>query len=301
VASLSEVGQRLKQAREAQGLSLAEVSSRTRITVRHLRAIEDGVEAELPEVFYVRGFLKKYAEVVGLSPTDVADLYKPAPVPTAPLPDLRQGSGPLGYYAALGALVLVLLGLAWYFQPRVSVVEAPQATLSPAEPGQPEATAPVATETTTPQPAATSAIEALPATASAPVVAAATPAAEATGSASSSPTAATPSVVASATTPVAVAPSAAPSEAASAAPTASPRSDTIALTLALKERSWIEVRVSGRLVKEGIASRGEMHRFKGKEIEVSAGNAGGVQIYKNGRDAGRLGAHGEVVTRVFKP
>jgi cytoskeletal protein RodZ len=297
VASLSEVGQRLKQAREAQGLSLAEVSSRTRITVRHLRAIEDGVEAELPEVFYVRGFLKKYAEVVGLSPTDVADLYKPAPVPTAPLPDLRQGSGPLGYYAALGALVLVLLGLAWYFQPRVSVVEAPQATLSPAESGQSEASAPVATETATPQPAATSALEALPATASAPVVAAATPSAEATGSASSSPTAATPSVVASTTTPIAVAPSASPPEAASA----SPRSDTIALTLALKERSWIEVRVAGRLVKEGIASRGEMHRFKGREIEVSAGNAGGVHVYKNGLDVGRLGAHGQVVTRVFKP
>ncbi|MEB3221254.1 MAG: helix-turn-helix domain-containing protein [Candidatus Sericytochromatia bacterium] len=290
MASLSEVGQRLKQAREAQGLSLAEVSSRTRITVRHLKAIEEGLEADLPEVFYVRGFLKKYAEVVGLSPTDVADFYRPAPVPTAPLPDLRQGSGPLGYYAAIGAFLLLLLGLAWYFQPRVSVVEAPQPSLSPAEPGQAEASAVAAVS---PDVAATPALEAVVATRSVAVEAAASAALPASGAPPAEPVATAATAVSSA--PPSVAPTEAPSPAATAKP------DTISLTLALKERSWIEVRVGGRLVKEGIANRGEMHRFKGNEIEVSAGNAGGVHVFRNGREAGRLGAHGEVVTRVFKP
>ncbi|MEB3328795.1 MAG: helix-turn-helix domain-containing protein, partial [Candidatus Sericytochromatia bacterium] len=245
MGSLSEVGERLKQAREAQGLSLAEVSGRTRITVRHLRAIEEGAEGELPEVFYVRGFLKKYAEVVGLSPTDVADFYKPAPVPTAPLPELRQGSGPLGYYAALGALVVGLLGLAWYFQPRVSVVEAPQGGPSAPDPGRPAASAPVG------KPAASASVSG---------AAQATPSAAASGSSAPSP--ATPASPLSPT--AAVTPSLDPAAAATPASGA----DAVALTLALKERSWIEVRVGGRLVKEGIASRGELHRFKGREIEV---------------------------------
>jgi cytoskeletal protein RodZ len=286
------VGQRLKQAREAQGLSLAEVSGRTRITVRHLRAIEDGLEQELPEVFYVRGFLKKYAEVVGLSPTDVADFYKPAPVPTAPLPDLREGNAQLGYYAGIAALLVALLGLAWYFQPRVSVVEAPQATLSPGEGGQPAvgATPVDAVASPSAEPAATASEAVVRAVASAVTAAemTATPAV----SLAPSPAQAASSVPASA---------AASPLAASPGPETSSSSDTVSLTLALKERSWIEVRVGGRLVKEGIAGRGQMHRFKGREIEVSAGNAGGVQVYRNGRDVGRLGGHGEVVTRIYKP
>ena len=57
MASLREVGQRLKQAREAQGLSLDEVAARTRVTVRHLLAIEEGNETDLPEVFSHRGRL----------------------------------------------------------------------------------------------------------------------------------------------------------------------------------------------------------------------------------------------------
>ena len=290
MASLGEVGQRLKQAREAQGLSLAEVSSRTRITVRHLRAIEEGTEADLPEVFYVRGFLKKYAEVVGLSPTDVADFYKPAPVPTAPLPDLRQGNGQFAYYAAIAGILVGLLVLAWYFQPRVSVVEAPAASSTPsavatdATASVPDAGAvasdtPAASDTTASpalvEAAATAAVAALPASATVEASAAASPAASLTASAA----------------PASPEPT----------PTATPKPSVVALTLALKERSWIEVRVEGRLVKEGISSRGQMYRFKGREIEVSAGNAGGVVIFRNGRELGPLGSHGEVVTRTFRP
>ena len=39
----------------------------------------------------------------------------------------------------------------------------------------------------------------------------------------------------------------------------------------------------------------------GHAVEVSAGNAGGVNITVDGHDRGRLGAHGVVVTKTYKP
>lgn len=67
------------------------------------------------------------------------------------------------------------------------------------------------------------------------------------------------------------------------------------------ERSWVEVLVDGRLVFEGVLSRGSQRQFKGKRVEVSAGNSGGVRITANGRDKGRMGQHGVVVTRTYHP
>jgi cytoskeleton protein RodZ len=259
VASLQEVGQRLKQAREAQGLSLDEISARTRITVRHLKALEEGAEGELPEVFYVRGFLKKYAEVVGLSPGDVADAYRSAPVPTAPLPDLRQGPGRLGYYLVIAALLIGLLALAWYFQPRVSVVEAPTATSSPEIAGS-------SLPTVSPSPA--SAVSAEPVSSAVPV---------ATG------VAAVPTVV--------------PSPSPSPVPTARTQ---VVVALKWVGRSWVEVRVDGKLVLEGILSSGASRQFTGREIEVSAGNAGGLKVDVDGKELGLFGKYGEVVSRTYR-
>ena len=42
------VGQRLRQAREAQGMDLAEVADRTRIPLRHLQSIEAAKYSNLP-------------------------------------------------------------------------------------------------------------------------------------------------------------------------------------------------------------------------------------------------------------
>lgn len=59
------VGERLREAREAQGLSLAEVAARTRIPQRHLEAIETTNFAGLPSVTYAVGFVRGYARAVG--------------------------------------------------------------------------------------------------------------------------------------------------------------------------------------------------------------------------------------------
>lgn len=59
------VGERLREAREAQGLSLAEIGARTRIPVRQLEAIEASNFASMPSITYAIGFAKAYARAVG--------------------------------------------------------------------------------------------------------------------------------------------------------------------------------------------------------------------------------------------
>lgn len=65
-------GERLREAREAQGLSLAEVASRTRVPLRQLEAIENNNFAGLPSVTYAVGFAKAYARAVGVDEVAVA-------------------------------------------------------------------------------------------------------------------------------------------------------------------------------------------------------------------------------------
>ena len=60
------IGERLRQAREAKGVSLDEIASHTRIPVRHLQHIENGEWEALPAVTYSIGFVRNYGNAVGL-------------------------------------------------------------------------------------------------------------------------------------------------------------------------------------------------------------------------------------------
>ena len=65
-------GEKLREAREAQGLSLAEIAARTRVPVRQLEAIELGNYATLPSITYSVGFAKAYARAVGIDEVAIA-------------------------------------------------------------------------------------------------------------------------------------------------------------------------------------------------------------------------------------
>ncbi len=67
---------RLKEAREARGMSLDELQEVTKIQKRYLIGIEDGNYSMMPGKFYVRAFIKQYAEAVGLDPEEVFEQYK---------------------------------------------------------------------------------------------------------------------------------------------------------------------------------------------------------------------------------
>jgi len=65
-------GERLRAAREAQGLSLADIAARTRVPIRHLEAIESGDYSEMPTPTYAIGFAKAYARAVGEDEVTIA-------------------------------------------------------------------------------------------------------------------------------------------------------------------------------------------------------------------------------------
>lgn len=73
--SAPTLGIELRQAREAMGLSLREVSERTKIRQPALRAIESDDLRQLPGGAIGRGFVKLYAREVGLDPHAVAERF----------------------------------------------------------------------------------------------------------------------------------------------------------------------------------------------------------------------------------
>ncbi|NMO96232.1 helix-turn-helix domain-containing protein [Paenibacillus lemnae] len=80
---MSELGQQLREARLQKGMSLDDVQEMTKIRKRYLEAIEAGDYKVLPGSFYVRAFIKTYAEAVGLNPDELLEGHKqdvPKPV-----------------------------------------------------------------------------------------------------------------------------------------------------------------------------------------------------------------------------
>src|SRR3989338_5925749 len=65
--SLLQIGLALKEAREKRSFSLKDIRDITCIPTNHLVAIENGNRAELPEDFYLMGFIKRYARAVGIN------------------------------------------------------------------------------------------------------------------------------------------------------------------------------------------------------------------------------------------
>lgn len=120
----TRVGDRLRIAREAEGLSLPDIAQRTRIPLRHLEAIEASNYVTLPSITYAMGFTRAYARAVGADEVAIArdlrveiadtweavprhepyDLTDPARVPPRGLA-----------LAGVAAAVLLLIGVAlWY-------------------------------------------------------------------------------------------------------------------------------------------------------------------------------------------
>ncbi|UPK46286.1 RodZ domain-containing protein [Paenibacillus pabuli] len=73
---MSELGQQLREARLQKGMSLDDVQEMTKIRKRYLEAIEAGDYKVLPGSFYVRAFIKTYAETVGLNPDELLEGHK---------------------------------------------------------------------------------------------------------------------------------------------------------------------------------------------------------------------------------
>jgi transcriptional regulator with XRE-family HTH domain len=121
--SANPVGDRLRSAREAKGLSLDDVAAMTRVPTRHLEHIDNGAWDSLPAITYSLGFARAYAKAVGLSPSEIGTQLRAqlgsAPISSAatsyyePADPARVPPRSLAMIAGLIALLLVVGYLVW--------------------------------------------------------------------------------------------------------------------------------------------------------------------------------------------
>jgi cytoskeletal protein RodZ len=116
---LETIGTFLKRSRELKQMSVAEVSRVTRIPVGTVESIESDHFDDLPGEVFVRGFLKAYAQAVGVLPAEVLARYTASrrvamvtPLPMAsPVQAAREGGRRFGVAIAF-VLLLILFTLA---------------------------------------------------------------------------------------------------------------------------------------------------------------------------------------------
>ena len=102
-----KIGDRLRQARERRGVSIAEASATLKIRAPILDAFEREDHSQLPPRVYALGPLRTYAAYLGLDPATVAAGWQGAPPPEgAPAPTPSQGAT-----SAMGRLVALRPGV----------------------------------------------------------------------------------------------------------------------------------------------------------------------------------------------
>ena len=78
---LRQVGQELRQAREARSLSILQLHRQTLVPLHQIEALEAGRIDDLPEDVYIRGFIRRIGHALGLNGISMADsLPEPDPV-----------------------------------------------------------------------------------------------------------------------------------------------------------------------------------------------------------------------------
>ncbi|HEV8338399.1 MAG TPA: RodZ domain-containing protein [bacterium] len=253
------LGESLRRAREARGLSLAQAERLTKIRAVYLDALEEERFATLPPRPYAKGFVRIYAAALGLDPGALLDAFDAHLPAVAPTPLSQAAEIPLEPPAppsrlrrlvtmALWILIPVVIALAvvLYVNVRDFVRTGPRAASSPSPAPAPASPPPSVLPGAVPLPAA-----------------------------SPSPAA----------TPVPPAPQAVEGIAVALAVT-----EESWLRVTVDGR-----RIFQGLMYPGDTATWTAQR----ELEVRIGNAGGVTLIVNGRDLGLAGRPRQVVTRRF--
>jgi cytoskeletal protein RodZ len=278
-----EIGSHLQQARQAQGISIEQVSMHTRIKPAFLLALEAGQAEELPEAIFVQGFVRRYAEGMGLNGVNLADKFSPL------LPAIEVNNDDLNLekksslYIPLAVPYILLLaaasfGLFYILNPKqskestaqkpsiaVTRQATPTATTSPVNSNQanPQSTAPKPSISPTPTPLESS-----------------TPTVSPTPIASAIPTSPTPTV----------------------SPTSTAISSGIETGIELQDESWVRVKADGKTVFEGTLKKGHKQNWTAqKEIVIRSGNAGAVFVSVNKQPGVVMGGVGTVKEIKYNP
>jgi cytoskeletal protein RodZ len=162
--SAPRVGERLRAAREAQGLTIEEIANSTRIPKRHLQTIEQGDYSGLPAPTYSTGFIKSWARRLGLDGQALSEEFRAEmggmPSESAQIlpyePADPRRTPPAGL-ALLALLIAVVLGLGYLYWRGTAEQPAEIATATSTQPAAPQPATPPAqaTPATATPPAAT--------------------------------------------------------------------------------------------------------------------------------------------------
>ena len=267
-------GEELRRERQIREISLEEISSATKISVRLLTALEQGDVRRLPAPAFTRGFIRAYARHLGIDPEEkvnayLADLtgdHTEVPAPKKALPRSRFWRGRRGTASMMVAGVTgILLVLGFIASPQQRRDREPKPTVVP-----PRA-APVAFKNVAVSNEPTPIIQN-----------AASVAAEREAETSAKTAVAKPTDAANAPT--------------------STTAGGVTLTLEFQEDSWAKIQADGATVVSGLVKRGETRRLHARDgFRVTLGNAGGVRVTIDGRPMEPLGGIGEVVRDLALP
>lgn len=309
---MCELGKRLKESREAKGLDLAQAAEVLKLRRAILEALEDCRFDELPEPALARGYLKRYAQLLGLDPAPLLALY-PIGTPELEGPAASTQTAPNSKASAypsstgwlwLVPLILLLAVLGWLGYralnpPRTSApVSPPPAPVTPPPPQQ------ISLRIATQPPGARVYLDGF-LLGQAPLEARVeagerTLRIEAAGYQKYEQvlTLQSDRNLSFALTPVPLAPPPNP-----ATPPTNPATPTLTtgLVLRLEGTSWIRVTDArtGRQLYEGTVSGGTQLSFP-LPVVVRAGNAGVVRVIVGGQDRGRMGNVGQVVSQRYE-
>src|ERR1700682_4477225 len=260
-------GERLRRERELRGITLEEISGSTKISKRHLQALEEEDFDALPGGIFNKGFVRAYARYVGIDEEQAVTDYIAADDQQEPVEarfplevhkpvnlNPRRSYAPI--LLALVALIVVLAGWTYWKHRQQQVVPPANATSPTVSNSGGSTTQPTAT---------------------APVSAGADSAAGKDASVST------------------------PDQTQSQTPA---QTDNAQFTVVVKanESSWISIKADGHAVLERIFDPGEEQSTTAtKEITLTVGNAGGVEVTFNGASQGVLGQESKARNLVFTP
>ncbi|HEY9801838.1 MAG TPA: RodZ family helix-turn-helix domain-containing protein [Leptolyngbyaceae cyanobacterium] len=259
---LEEISKYLLQVRQEKGIRIEEVAAKTNIRLYFLQALDAGKFSELPEPVYVQGFIRRYADILGLDGQALAKSFNP----TVPgIQEFRHqeteyiNKRPNIRIPLFVPLILFIAGAA------IALVYAlnPKLITQSFAKQNSAATAPIQADPS-------------PLTATPPAV---TPDSTVTNSQNSTPS---------------------PTTAVVNSPTATPSAENnpnapVAVTLQLQGNSWLQVKADGKTEFIGELSKGDRKTWTAKkQLTVRSGNAGAVLISVNDKPAQILGGTGLV-------
>jgi cytoskeleton protein RodZ len=275
---MNQLGERLREARESQGISISQAAVETRILQRYLVALEDGDYQHLPGDVYARGFIRNYAEYLSLPAEELIELYRrergmSEPIRVVPVttsPRVRRLMIPS--FFGVFFVVLVLVGASYLLLSTLNYVGQSAQTQVAFEP----------TSAPTPPPLPTSAPRP---TDGAPLAIAPTAAAgDSAGGVGVNPT---------------------PATAATGTPGANdaPISGVVSIDPGTNPGSWLQIKQDGQTVLQKVLAPGQSFSFNAqRDLWIRAGNASVVTVEVKGQPPKRLGINpGEVVTFTWPP